>query len=313
MKRPLVIFIAGPTGSGKTEAGLALAGLMPCEFLSADSMQVYKGMDIITDKLPRAIRSKKPYHLLDIVPPFREFNVAAYCRAASRAVSLIVKKKKIPVVVGGTGLYVRSLIHGIFEKGGRSDAAREQLLKTLEKEGSDALHERLARVDPEAAARIHPRDSRRILRALEVYETTQKPISELRKQGKGLAQGYDARVFGLRRSREDLYERIDRRVDDMMASGLLDEVRRLLKTRLSRSASQCIGLKEIQGFFEGRYGLEEAIGLMKRNSRRLAKRQLTWFRAEPGIEWIDVGTDMPAQAIAKVIACRLSEKVPSCT
>lgn len=308
-KKPLVVFIVGPTGSGKTEVGLSLAQFFPSEFISADSMQIYKGMDILTDKLPRVVRKQRPYHLLDLVSPSREFNVAQYCKAAAKSIQIILKKKKLPIVVGGTGLYVRSLIHGIFEKGSTSRKVRDELQKRLKEEGLERLYEELSHADPEAAGRIYPQDARRILRALEVFQTTRTPISSLQKQRKGLRDKYQVRVFGLRRDREDLYNRIDRRVDEMMRSGLLDEARKLLKMRLSRSASQCIGLKEMQTFFQGMSSLEEAVSLMKRNSRHLAKRQMTWFRAEPGIEWIDISPDLDAKAVARIIEKKLEKEV----
>lgn len=300
--RPLVVFVVGPTASGKTEIGLKLGQAFACEFISADSMQVYKGMDIITDKLPGQIRKEARYHLLDLVPASREFNAAEYCKAASAAIKAIVKKKKLPVVVGGTGLYVRSLVHGIFKKAARSEALRNKLELEAEGSGVEVLYERLKEFDPQAALRINRNDARRIIRALEVYETTKRPISELQKERKGISEDYEVRIFGIRRERKDLYERIERRVESMFGSGLLDEARRLLAKPLSKSASQCIGLREIEGFFKGNHGLDEAIRLMKLNSRHLAKRQMTWFRKEPGIEWIDVSAQMSAGEAAGIIS-----------
>ncbi|MDD5020388.1 MAG: tRNA (adenosine(37)-N6)-dimethylallyltransferase MiaA [Candidatus Omnitrophica bacterium] len=300
-EKPLVLFIVGPTGCGKTQVSLGLSKFFPCEYISADSMQVYKGMDIITDKLPLDLRKKYPYHLLDIVTPSVEYNVARFCRAAALKIGAVARKKKVPVVAGGTGLYIRSLVHGIFEKGS-SPKARALLEKMAEEKGGAFLHERLKDVDPSAAGRIHAHDTKRLVRALEVYEMTRRPISELQKNKQGLIAAYDVRIFGLNRGREDLYRRIDQRVDFMVNSGLLDEVRRLLKTRLGKTAARCIGLKEIEGFLKGRCGLEEAVGLMKRNSRHFAKRQMTWFRREPGIEWIDAAPQEDPATIARKIA-----------
>jgi tRNA dimethylallyltransferase len=305
MKKHMVVFIVGPTGSGKTQIGLNLSKYLPCEYISADSMQVYKGMDIMTDKLPASLRRKYPYHLLDVIPPSKEYNVASFCLAATRKIKEIIKRKKIPVVVGGTGLYVRSLIHGIFEEKA-SAKVRSSLARLAAEKGNSFLHRRLSEVDPCAAARIHVHDTKRLIRALEVFEMTCRPISELQQKRQGLATAYDVRIFGLRRDRADLYARIDQRVDFMVHGGLLDEVRRLLRRRLGRTASQCIGVREMEGFLRGQYGWEEAVRLMKRNTRHLAKRQMTWFRREPGIVWIDVVADADLDAVARNICGRLA-------
>ncbi|MDD2866002.1 MAG: tRNA (adenosine(37)-N6)-dimethylallyltransferase MiaA [Candidatus Omnitrophica bacterium] len=306
MKKHVVVFIVGPTGSGKTQVSLDLSKYLPCEYVSADSMQIYKGMDIVTDKLPASLRRKYPYHLLDIVAPAKEYSVAAFCLAAARKVKDIIRRKKVPVVVGGTGLYVRSLIHGIFgEKS--SDKVRSSLLRLAAEKGNLFLHQHLKEVDPVAAGRINVNDTKRLIRALEVFEMTRRPISELQQKKRGLAESYDVRIFGLQRDRADLYARIDQRVDFMVHGGLLDEVRRLLKRHLGRTASQCIGVREIEGFLKGRHGLDEAVQLMKRNTRHLAKRQMTWFRREPGIEWIDVAADADPDAVARRIQERLDE------
>ncbi len=305
MKDHIVVFIVGPTGSGKTQVGLNLSKYLPCEYISADSMQIYKGMDIMTDKLAAPLRRKYPYHLLDVIPPSQEYSVAAFCLAATRKTREIVKRKKVPVVVGGTGLYVRSFIHGIFEE--KSSARiRSSLARLAAEKGNPFLHQRLNEVDPRAAGRIHIHDTRRLIRALEVFEMTRRPISELQQKRQGLAAAYDVRIFGLERDRADLYARIDQRVDFMVHGGLLDEVRRLLKRSLGRTASQCIGVREIEGFLKGQYGLEEAVRLMKRNTRHLAKRQMTWFCREPGIEWIKVAADDDLAQTARMIAERVA-------
>jgi tRNA dimethylallyltransferase len=306
MEKPAVIFIVGPTGSGKTQVSLSPSAYLPCEYISADSMQIYKGMDIITDKLAAPLRRKYPYHLLDVIPPSKEYSVAAFCRAATRKVAEIIKRKKVPVVVGGTGLYIRSLIHGIFEEKS-SSKVRSSLARLAAEKGNSFLHRRLNAVDPQAASRIHVHDTKRLIRALEVFEMTRRPISELQQKRRGLAESYDVRIFGLQRDRADLYARIDQRVDFMVHGGLLDEVRRLLRRRLGRTASQCIGVREMEGFLKGQYGLDEAVRLMKRNTRHLAKRQMTWFRREPGIVWIDVAAGSGPDTVARRIQERLDE------
>jgi len=268
-------------------------------------MQVYRGMDIVTDKLPLKLRRKYPHYLVDMLSPLKEYNVAGFCRAAKAAIARILKRKKTPVVIGGTGLYINSLLYGIFDEGSKSDRLREELKGLAQEHGVPFLHERLKNVDLEAAMKIGANDLKRIIRALEVYELTKKPISVLQKQRRGLAQDHDIRLFGLRRDRADLYSRIDQRVDFMVNAGLLDEVRGLLKKKLSKTAYFCIGIREIEGFLKGRYDLGEAVRLIKRNSRRFAKRQMTWFNKSKDIEWIDVLENTGMDAVAEDIYHRL--------
>jgi len=296
-----IIFIVGPTGVGKTHVGLNLARLFPCEFISADSMQIYKGMDIVTDKLPIPLRKKYPHHLVDILLPTQEYNVADFCLVAQKAIVAILKKRKTPVVIGGTGLYVNSLLYGIFKDNSADRKIRSCLESEAKTKGIDILYERLKVIDPETAARIGPHNSRRIIRALEVYEITQKPISSLQKNRSGLMESYEVSLFGLRRERADLYERIEQRVDFIINAGLLDEVRKLLKLNLSKTAYYCIGIREVQGYFKGEYDLNEAIRLIKRNSRRFAKRQMTWFNKNKDIDWIDLKKDEDLSEASRAI------------
>ncbi len=296
-----VIFIVGPTGVGKTEIGLKLALFTPVAFISADSMQVYRGMDIVTDKLPKACRKKYPHFLIDTLGPAKEYNVAHFCKTARAAIKHSLRKKKLPIVIGGTGLYVNSLVYGIFEAHSKDEGLRRRLQAQASERGSGSLYAQLQEVDPEAASRINTNDLRRIIRALEVYEVTKASISSLQKKRKGLNEEYDVFLFGLRRDRKDLYRRIDQRVDFMVNAGLLDEVRGLLKKRLSKTAYCCIGVREIEGFLKGAYDLNEAVRLIKRNSRRFAKRQMTWFNKNKEIEWIDLeeGSD-PLEVARKI-------------
>ena len=288
MPKDKIIFIIGPTGTGKTEVGLGLSHFLPCEFISADSMQIYKGMDIVTDKLPVPLRKKYPHYLVDVLLPTQEYSVADFCLVAQKAICAILKNKKTPVVIGGTGLYVNSLLYGIFKDNPADPKVRSGLESKARTEGIDLLYERLKDVDPQAADRISPHDNRRIIRALEVYEITQKPISSLQKNRSGLTQSHKVFLFGLRRERTDLYRRIEQRVDFMINAGLLDEVRKLLRMKLSKTAYYCIGIREIQGCFKGQYELSEAIYLIKRNSRHFAKKQMTWFNKNKDITWIDL-------------------------
>lgn len=303
-----VIFIVGPTGVGKTQVGLSLSRFLPCEFICADSMQIYKGMDVITDKLSKSLRRQYPHHMLDIVTPTREFNVADFCKLAKKAISQSAKKKKLPVIIGGTGLYINSLLYGIFEGGSKDKKVRESLQAWAHKAGALSLYERLKKVDSQGAAKINANDLKRIIRALEVYVVTKQPISALQANKRGLMEDHEVHLFGLRRERADLYGRIDQRVDFMVHAGLLDEVRRLLKKKLSKTAYFCIGIREIEGFLKGRYGLDEALRLIKRNSRRYAKRQMTWFRRNPDIEWIDVGADENMDNVAERIYQKMEDK-----
>jgi tRNA dimethylallyltransferase len=301
MAKAKIIFIVGPTGTGKTEVGLSLSGLLPSEFISADSMQIYKGMDVVTDKLPLGIRKKYPYHLIDIIEPTQEYNVAIFCQAARKIIKIILKKKKTPVVIGGTGLYVNSLLYGIFKGKSADRNLRRALEAEADAKGTGLLYKRLEEIDPEAAHKIDPHNKRRIIRALEAYGVAQKPFSLLQKKRRGLSEDYDVFLFGLRRKRGDLYARIDRRVDFMANAGLLDEVRRLLKKKLSKTAYHCIGLREVEGFFKGLYDFGELLRLIKRNSRHFAKRQMTWFNKNKDIDWIDLKEGEDPSGVACLI------------
>lgn len=296
-----VIFILGPTGVGKTEVGLKLAEFLPCESVSADSMQVYKGMDIVSDKLPLKMRRRYPHHLIDIIPLSQDYDVARFCRMALKAIEKIIRKKKVPVVIGGTGMYVESLIYGICRIPKIDKKTRLKVDEEIERFGLDAAHEKLKNIDEVSAHRISVHDRRRIARALEVYALTGRPLSQQQRREDGLISRYDVFQFGLRRERAELYRRIDQRVDFMMNAGLLDEVRRMLKKKLSQTAYCCIGVREIEGFLKGGYDLKEALRLIKRNSRHFAKRQFTWFNKNKDIIWVDLKEDFGASDAAKFI------------
>lgn len=307
MSLPKVVFIVGPTAVGKSDIAIHLGQLTPCEFISADSMQIYRGMDIITAKLPVAIRRKYLHHLIDIIAPDQTFSVADFCTQATRAVREIIKKRKLTVVIGGTGLYVNSLLYGIFEGPAADEKLRKKLEEEAKEKGNLFLYEKLKHIDPHAASRIKPGDLKRIIRALEVYEMTQKPISVLQGERKGLVEECKVFIFGLRRDRQDLYRRIDQRVDFMMNEGLLDEVRNRLRQKLSQTAYQCIGIKEVEGFFKRQYDLAEANRLLKRNSRHFAKRQMTWFNKNKDIQWIDLKEDENLLLVARKIFHQISK------
>jgi len=296
-----IIFIVGPTAVGKTEVALNLAKKINAEIISCDSMQLYKGMDIITSKPSLAIRKTIPHHLIDIVSPLRKYNVSKYRQETMRKIKEILTKDKIPLVVGGTGLYMSILIDGIFKAKSQNKSIRGRLYKQAKKLGSEFLYKRLQNVDSEAALKIHPHDTKRIIRALEVFETTGQPISKLKKQRKGLDPDYEIKIFCLNIKRDKLYQRITERVENMFARGLVKEIKKLLKLKLSKTAQAAIGIKELKGYFNGLYDLEEAKRLIKRNTRLYAKRQLTWFRKDKRIKWIEVGEKEKLQAVARRI------------
>lgn len=283
-----IIFVVGPTAVGKTEVTFYLAKKLNAEIISCDSMQIYKGMDIISSQPRVSLRKKIPHHLVGMISPAKEYNVSLYRREAVKRMNEIIKKSKAPIFAGGSGLYMSILIDGIFKAKSENKAVRQRLYKEAQNYGSQFLHNELKRIDSQAAAKIHPNDTKRIIRALEVFQTTGKPISFLQKQRKGLADKYDVRIFCLNMERDELYRRIEGRVDEMFSDGLVEEVSRLLKLNLSRTASCAIGIKELKGYFDGLYGLDEAKRLIKRNSRLYAKRQLTWFRKDKRIKWINV-------------------------
>lgn len=301
MKKPKVIFLVGPTAMGKSDIAVHLAKKIKGEIISCDSMQVYRRMNILTSKPSVSLRRKVAHHLIDILSAQKEYNVARYRQEAIGKVKEVVRRGRIPLFVGGTGLYLSCLIDGIFQAKAENKKIRQRLYRQAESKGSHYLYERLKKKDPRAASKIHPNDTRRIVRALEVFNVTGKPISQLQKERKGLADEYAIRIFGLNMDRPCLYKRIDARVDKMFRKGLLSEVKKLLKQKISKTASCAIGIKELKGYFDGEYNLEEAKRLMKRNSRLYAKRQLTWFRKDKRIEWIEVGEQERPKEVAKRI------------
>ncbi len=301
VKKERIVFLVGPTATGKSEIAVSLARRLKAEIISCDSMQVYKKMDILTAKPRAALQKIIPHHLISTLSPEKEYNVSLYRKSAVSKAKDILKRGGIPVFAGGSGLYMSILLDGIFDIGHKDQGARARLYKQADRKGSVYLHERLRKVDPEAAEKIHPHDAKRIIRALEVFISTGKPISYLQKKRYGLWGEYDILIFGLNMKRDGLYERIDERVDKMFALGLADEVRRLLKGKLSRTAASAIGVKELKGYFDGLYDLEEAKRLIKRNSRRYAKAQLTWFRKDKRIRWIKVKEREKPGEVAKKI------------
>lgn len=298
-----IVFLVGPTATGKTAVAVTLAKKINAEIISCDSMQVYKSMDIITSKPPLLLKKIIPYHLINIVSPEKEYSVWRYYKDVVRKIKEIQRRDKIPLVVGGTGLYMSILIDGIFKSASPSEVIRNRLYRQAEELGSESLYNRLKNIDPKAALKIHPHDTKRIIRALEVFETTTQPISKLQKQRKGLSEEYEIKIFGLNMERDKLYQRIDARVNRMFTKGLVFEVKRLLKLKLSKTAHYAIGIKEIKGYLDGLYDLKEAERLMQKNTRNYAKRQLTWFRKDRRINWINIGDkDKPIEIASRILS-----------
>ena len=277
---PLLV-IVGPTAAGKSELALRLAEHLPVEILSADSAQVYRGLDIGTAKPTPAERARVPHHLIDLIDPDQRFSVAAFQREADRIAAEVAARGRLPVLVGGTGLYVRAVVERFtFPPLEPDPELRARLQRRARDEGSEALHRQLQRVDPDAAARIHPRDARRIVRALEVYELTGTPISVLQRAARD-ASPYRATVVGLHVRRDRLYRRIGRRTDHQIASGWAAEVRGLL-ARYGEGAPALgiLGYRELLRYVAGGAPLDRVVYEIKRNTRHYARRQLTWLRRE---------------------------------
>ena len=279
----MVYFLVGPTASGKTKLSIKLAKKLNAEIISCDSMCVYKGMDILTSKPSLADRKKIKHHLIDIIPPAREFSVAEYRSMALQKIEEILKRKKTPLFVGGSGLYVKAVIDGLFPSAEKDLKFRKRQELLAKKYGKAYLYKKLKKIDPDRAGKIHPNDLRRVIRALEIYHTEKKKPSELNKNTKPLK--YDFKIFGLAAERSELYKNIDDRVEEMFKKGIAREIKKLSKKTLSMTAGKALGYSEVLGYLKGKYSLEEAKELLKKNTRHFAKRQLTWFRPDRRILW----------------------------
>lgn len=289
-RKPLII-LAGPTAVGKTSLSIRLAKETGGEIISADSMQVYRHMDIGSAKITKEEMDGVPHYLVDVLEPEEEFNVVRFQQMAKEAAEKIWEKGKIPLVVGGTGFYIQALLYDIdFTENDGDESYRRQLeQKASDEEGASELYEMLKRVDPKAAQEIHPRNIKRIIRALEFYHQTGRKISEHNETQRQKESPYNYAYFVLTDERSRLYERIDQRVDLMMEQGLLDEVRYLKErgVRKDSTAMQGLGYKELYAYLEGEYPLDEAVRIIKRDTRHFAKRQLTWFKRERDVIWAD--------------------------
>lgn len=284
MDKQKVIIIAGPTGVGKTALSIEVAKNFNCEIISADSIQIYKKLDVGSAKVTEEEKEGIVHHLIDIVETDQTFSAGDYVRLAEQAIDEIIKKGKTPLIIGGTGMYIQSLLFEIGAQCGKDENYRKELQKLAEEKGSEFLHNMLMQVDKESAEKIHKNHLPRIIRALEIYHLTGKPKSE---QKNATVSKYDYLLFGLTAEREILYQRINNRVDKMIDSGLLEEVQELINQgiTLENQCMQGIGYKEPYAFLTGQISREEFIELLKQNSRHYAKRQLTWFRNMPNIIW----------------------------
>jgi tRNA dimethylallyltransferase len=286
---PRIAVICGPTGVGKTTAAIEVASVLDAEIINADSMQVYRCMDIGTAKPSALEQARIPHHMIDIVDPDEPFDAQLYADMGQDIVFRLAEQGIPVLVAGGTGFYIRALIHGLFESGSGNPEIRLNLKKEADAKGTAELYHRLCECDPKAAAKIHPRDAFRIVRALEIYETTGQPISTCHQEHRMAPPLFDVLKIGLSRRREVLYERINRRVDLMVDEGLVDEVKSLLKRGYSSELKplQSIGYRHVLDFIEGRVSWDDTLQTLKQDTRRYAKRQLTWFNSDSQVKWID--------------------------
>ena len=295
-----IVVICGPTASGKTALSIALAKAFDGEVVSADSMQIYRRMDIGTAKPTKQEMDGVPHHMLDVAEPGEAYSVSRYVEEATACVEDILARGKLPIICGGTGLYIDGLIRGTdYQPAGTDNGIREQLEGEWEAQGAEEMMARLAAVDPDSAARLHLSDKRRILRALEVYLATGETITVHNARTKEIPPRYEAVMIGLNTEpRQILYDRIDRRVGIMLEQGLLQEVKCLLEDGLLEgTAAQAIGYKELLAYFRGEMTLETAADLIRQKSRNYAKRQLTWFRRDERVKWIVYNAPEAAQAV----------------
>ncbi len=287
--KPNVVVLCGPTAVGKTAISIEMAKLFNGEIISADSMQIYRYMDIGTAKPTVCERAAVSHHIIDIIDPDEPFDAAKYGKMAHDIIIKLNEKGTVPFVAGGTGLYIKALVHGLFRAAPYDLEIRKRLIQESNEFGSDFLYNRLRAVDPKAARRIHPNDIYRIIRALEIYEVSGNPISIYHQAHAFKDHRYRVLKFGLNVGREALYDRINLRVDNMIESGFVQEVRELLNRGYPKDLKpmQSIGYRHMVSFLEGRVEWDEAIRTLKRDTRRYAKRQMTWFRKDPDLQWKD--------------------------
>ena len=311
MKQPLII-LTGPTAVGKTSLSIRLAKAVDGEIISADSMQIYKHMDIGSAKVTKEEMDGVPHHLIDLLEPWEECNVVTFQQLAKTALEEIASRGRVPIVAGGTGFYIQALLYDIdFKDNEEGGAIRRELEAEAEEKGGAYLHGLLEEVDPESARAIHPNNLKRVIRALEYYRQTGETISAHNEEERKKESPYEFFYYVLNTDRQVLYDRIDRRVDEMVKAGLIDEVQRLKSMGCTRQmvSMQGLGYKEILSYLDGTWSLEEAVYVLKRDTRHFAKRQITWFKRERQVEWFykpDYGYD--EEAILEDMLGSLREK-----
>jgi tRNA dimethylallyltransferase len=304
-----LISIIGPTAVGKTQLSIDLAKILNTEIISGDSMLVYRGMDIGTAKPTLAERAGVPHHLMDILEPCEEFSVTSFIELASKEITEINRKNKIPILAGGTGLYIKALLEGYqFNTTPGDNRYRSELEQLATLRGNQYLHHLLQQVDPQTASRLHPNDQRRIIRALEVYHLGGENISQSKTASESIK--YDHLVIGLTMNRQRLYERINHRVDVMMANGLVEEVTRLLHSGIPENcqAMKGIGYKEIVAYIKKEVSLQTAIENIKQSTRHFAKRQITWYKKMDYIHWFDVDSIEDYEVLLGIIYKKIAGK-----
>jgi tRNA dimethylallyltransferase len=301
MKKYPLIFIVGPTATGKTEVAVELAKRISAEIISCDSMVVYKEPKILVNKPDCEIYKQARHHMIDIISVEEEFDVYRFKKEVDEIVEENYPGKNL-IFVGGSGLYVKILLDGIFDEGGPSFELRDNLKKAAKEKGIQHLYNKLKEVDLHAALKINPNDLRRITRALEIYYGTQKPISIRQKETKGYWAKFPIRIFGLSLNRKTLYDNINKRTGQMFEQGAVDEVKELFQRRLSKTAGKILGLKEIKNYLQGGCTKAESMEELKKNTRRFAKRQLTWFRKEKRIHWIDTHNKQPGEIAEEILS-----------
>lgn len=303
----MLIILCGPTGTGKSEVAVELAQLVDGEVVSADSMMVYRGMDLGTAKPTLAQRGGVPHHLIDVAEPTEDYHVARYQREARRAIAEVLARGKTPMLVGGTGYYIRAVIDQVAFADTAPAALdlRAELTEQARTHGLESVHARLAQLDPASAARIHPNNLRRVVRALEIVLQTGAPVPPNRIPGDSGSR-YTLRIFGLTCERTVLYRRLDQRIDAMLAAGFVDEVRGLRTRGVGRhhTSQQALGYRQLHAMLDGACDFAEAMRTWKRDTRHYARRQWTWFRGEPRVEWLDVDAFASRRALAETLATR---------
>ena len=303
MNRLPLIIILGPTAVGKTELSLQFAKEIEAEIISADSMQIYRKMNIGTAKVSRKIRKKIPHHLINIISPEEEFSVANYKKRVDKLIPSIHSNNKYPLMVGGTGLYIKSVVEGfLLPEMEKNTDLRKKLRNEANKHGNKYVHNKLKKIDPDLAEKLHPNDLRRVIRGIEIYRQTGKTKTYYIKKQQNEPENYNTLKIGLTRNREKLYNRINQRTDKMIDNGLLKEVKYLLKNySLSKTARQALGYKEIINYLQEKYSLEKAINEIKKGTRHLAKKQLTWFKRDKNINWINLSKTKKSQALSEIL------------